>query len=98
MFATGIGQAQCLSIIQGKLRSIRDSLGEARELHAWSAGLSTAEIAQATGLTDPDAQTLQSAMADAAGLGDLYSLGTDDRNPGPGYVYGASQIQVIGPL
>jgi|SRR5215472_1304256 len=98
MFATGLPQAQCLSIIQGKLRTIRDGLSEARELHAWAAGLSNAEISEATGLTDADAQTLKSAMADAAGLADLYSLGTDDRNPGAGYVYGQSQVQVIGPL
>ena len=98
MFATGISQEQCLGTIQGKLRAIRDSLSEARELHAWSAGLSTDDIAAATGLNAADSQTLQSAMADANGLADLYSVGTDDRNPGAGYVYGRSQIEVIGPL
>ena len=100
MFATGISQEQCLAAIQGKLKAIRDSLDAAKVLHAWAAGLSTDEIAAATGLSGADAQTLQSAMADADGLSDLYSTGTDGRNPppGPGYVYGASQIQVIGPV
>jgi len=98
MFDPGISAAQCLAGVQAKLRALRDDLYEIQKLQSWASGLSAADLqgppwnfpaSQATGIL--------SAIADANGLALLYNTGTDPRNPGPNYVYGASQRSVIGP-
>lgn len=78
-------------------RSTRDVLTRAGEVHAFLAGLSLADL-QGLGMSAGDAQAILNASADLAGLADLYSTGTDHRNPGAGYVYAASSRAIVGPL
>lgn len=87
--------------VQQALAQIRSAMQTAEALHDWSAGTALADLTAAApdgpGMPQADAQAILSACADAYGLSQLYNTGTDPRNPGAGYVYGASQKIVIGP-
>lgn len=87
--------------VQSALAQIRAAVPVAEALNGWASGVAlddlTAQPPDGPGLPEADAQAILSACADAWGWVQLYNTGTDSRNPGPGYVYGASQRIVIGP-
>jgi hypothetical protein len=90
-----------VSQVQAALVQIRSAMLTAQALYGWSSGTAMGDLTAAPpngpGLPPADAQAVLSACADAYGLSLLYTTGTDPRNPGAGYVYGASQKIVIGP-
>lgn len=82
-----------------RLRALRDALDAIEDFQAW---LTTQTTAQLTGLgfSATDVSELQSAMADANAMNDLYNTGLPPSTypqPTSAYVYGASQRIVIGP-
>lgn len=87
--------------VQLGLSDIRNAMQSARVLHDWSSGIALADLTAAPpdgpGMVQADAQAVLNACADAFGFSQLYDTGTDPRNPGAGYVYGASQKIVLGP-
>jgi len=85
--------------VQGALIQIRDAQTAAQYLRDFSAAVSLSDLTAAPpngpGMSTATAQAILSACADAWGHAQLYQAGTDPRNPGAGYVYGASQKLVI---
>jgi len=100
MFATGLTAAQILANVQARLLALRQALEAVTDLQEWSSGVTGADMETATGLSASDAATLQSAIADAAALADIYDSGLPPGSypqPASAYVYAATQRQVIGP-
>lgn len=87
--------------VQQVLVSVRDAMDDASRLYAWSSAIALTDLTavppDGPGMPEADAQAILNACADAWGLYCLYNTGTDTRNPGAGYNYGASQKIVIGP-
>lgn len=85
--------------VQAILAQIRDAMAAAEYLsdfqNAVALGDLTAAPPNGPGMDSTTAQDLLSACADAYGHSLLYQTGTDPRNPGAGYVYGASQKIVL---
>ena len=98
-FPAGITEAYVINNAQSRLAALRRALLDCAQFEAWLAGLAVTDLEAAPVSMDvTSAQAIFNAMADANGMYQLYSTGTDTRNPGAGYVYGASQRVVIGPL
>jgi hypothetical protein len=93
--------ASIISQVQQALLQIRKATELGLELYGWSSAIALSDLTAAPpngpGMPLADAQAILSACADAYGYSMLYSTGTDPRNPGAGYPYGASQKIVIGP-
>jgi hypothetical protein len=100
MFSTGLSTQQVNALIQSKLYALRKALEDVQDLQMWAAGISLADVETATGLTEADATTVKSAIADASALGDYYNTGLPPATypqPSSAYPYGQSQRAVIGP-
>jgi len=99
--AQNASAAQIITQVQVALAQFRTALQVAGSLYGWSAGVALNDLTAAPpdgpGMAQADAQDLLSAIADANGLLALFTTGTDPRNPGAGYNYGASVRRVIGP-
>lgn len=99
MFTAGIDEAQVLSLVQGKLVTLRNALEAVADLHGWSSGIAASDLVS-LGFSQADANTLLAAIADANAVAQIYSTGLPPSTypqPGSAYVYAASQRQVIGP-
>jgi len=84
---------------QQRLVALRSALESVADLYAWSAGVAPADL-EGAGFNAADAATLQSAIADANALAQIYATGLPPSTypqPSSAYVYAASQRQVIGP-
>lgn len=95
----GISMVQVASNTQARLIALREALQGVQELYAWSSGVAVAEL-QTLGFSATDAASLQSAIADANAVAQIYSTGLPPSTypqPASAYVYAASQRQVIGP-
>jgi hypothetical protein len=99
--AQNASAAQIIAQVQVALAQFRSGLAIAGSLYGWSSGVALDDLTAAPpdgpGMAQADAQDLLSAIADANGLLQLFLTGTDPRNPGAGYNYGASVRLVIGP-
>lgn len=99
MFDTGLSKQQTLQQIQNKLKALQDALSNIVEMHAWSSGISTADL-ETLGFTASDAAALLTASNDANAIASIYSTGlppTGYPQPSGAYPYAASQAEVIGP-
>lgn len=82
-----------------RLSNLRTALHAVADLYAWSSSLATPDLAS-IGFNSADAQALQSALADANALAQIYLTGLPPQSypqPAQAYVYAASQRIVIGP-
>ena len=99
--ASNVNTQNIINQVQQALVQIRAAMAIAEALYGWSSGVALSDLTtpppNGPGIPQADAQAILSACADANGLALLYNTGTDPRNPGAGYVYGASQKIVIGP-
>lgn len=98
--AANVNGQLIINNVQALLAQIRDAnTSKAQYLHDFQAEVSLADLTavppDGPGLDSATAQALLSACADAWGHAQLYQTGTDSRNPGAGYVYGASQKLVL---
>lgn len=99
MFSNGFTQAQTLTMIQGKLIQLRNSLDAVRDLYGWSSGVAASDLVT-LGFSSTDAATLLAAIADANAVAQVYATGLPPSTypqPASAYVYAATQRQVIGP-
>lgn len=79
------------------LQRHRDALVAIKEVSDGIAGESVQDWVTA-GMPQTQAQTLYNAITDGMGEYNIHYTGSDPRNVGAGYIYAASQEQVIGPL
>ena len=94
----GSTAASIITVTRQKLLALRTALEGVADLYIWSSGLSAADL-EAVGFSAGDAATLQSALADADAIAQIYQTGLPPSTypqPSSAYVYGASQRQVIG--
>lgn len=99
MFAYGLTQAQLLSQVQQSLIALRNAINVVGNFESWASGISAADLTP-LGFSTADANTLLSAIADAAAVAQLYKTGLPPSTypqPASAYVYAASQTRVIGP-
>lgn len=98
--ATGISQAQVVSIIQQRLLALRAALNAIEDLYRWTSGLSQEDMEAATGLSATDASTYLAAVADANAEAQIHYTGQATTGypqvTGP-YPFVNTQAQVIGP-
>ena len=98
--ATGLSQAQVVSLIQQALISHRTSLETVQNIFRWTSGLSVSDMVTATGLSTADATVYLSAIADANAEAQIHFTGLPPGTypqPASDYVYAATQAQVTGP-
>jgi hypothetical protein len=107
--AAGMSATALLNHVGGKLLAHRKALAELADLYKWSSGVSSADLTAqppaGPGLTQPDADALLSAIADARAEYLIHTTGQAPASypqvptsaPGP-YIYETSQNRVIGPL
>ena len=95
---TGISQGQALALVLSKLLALRNALTDIKDLAKWSAAITSTDMATATGYTTADAGALQTAIADANAIAQIYDTGLPPGTypqPSSAYVYGASQRLAI---
>lgn len=81
--------------VQVRLGALRRALGDIEDLYAWTSGVSPADLATATGLSQSDAQSIFDAVADAHWVAVMYGGGTyTGQLP---HNFSASQAAVLGP-
>lgn len=88
--------AQVLGNTVNALIGLRKAYERIEELHSFTAGVAVADLT-GLGLDPGTAQGILNALADAHGEYMIRTTGSDPRNPGAGYIYAASQNQLIGP-
>lgn len=97
MFTANTNSAALVASIQNAIKALRDDLYNIQKLHAWSSGVSTAELV-GLGLSTSDANALLSAINDANAIAQIYQSGqapgTYPQVTGP-YPYQASQVAIL---
>ena len=90
-----ITAAQILPNVQSRLITLRKALEDIVDMYDWVSEQALADL-EAAGFSQADAQAVQSAMADANAIAQLYLGGGLGSYTLP-YNFSASQRQVIGP-
>lgn len=97
---TGLTPAQVQSLIQNAMAAHRNALRTLQDLYGWSSGLAVADMETAAGVSEADATTYLSAIADGNAEANTHFTGTPGGSypaPSSDYIYAATQNQVIGP-
>lgn len=92
---TGISMTQVLSTTQQRLAALREAFEAVSNLYKWSSAQALTDL-ESLGFSAADAQSLQTAIADANELAVLYNGGSLGTYTLP-YNFSASQRQVMGP-
>lgn len=85
-----------LGQVQNRLVVLRKALVDIEDLYAWISAQASTDLV-GIGFNAADAAALQSAVADAHALAQLYRSGTLPASYTLPYVFSNSQTQVIGP-
>jgi hypothetical protein len=97
---TGLSPAQVQALIIQALVNHRNALNQLQNLYKWSSGLQVSDMETAAGVSQADATTYLSALADGNAEAVTHFTGLPPGSypqPASTYVYGATQAQVIGP-